>query len=126
MASTYFHILHSKILPQPPAYFQISVLILFLVVLIHIFDSFVNAVSDVKTTPSTSSQTIWRLRLGHPNANVLRLVLHYCFFLSAKINIYINLSTRGTKDTSLVDTIHLVPIIRLNVVLIETNIWIQR
>ena len=28
MASTYFHILHLKILPQPLAYFQIPVLIL--------------------------------------------------------------------------------------------------
>ena len=56
----------------------------------QISDSFVNIVSDVKTTPSTSSQTIWHLRLGHPNANVLRLVLNHCnipivFFLSANL-----------------------------------------
>jgi len=44
----------------------------------QISNSIVNAVSDVKTTPSTSSQTIWHLRLGHPNANVLRLVLNHC------------------------------------------------
>ena len=44
----------------------------------QISDSFVNAVSNVKTAPSTSSQTIWHLRLGHPNANVLRLVLNRC------------------------------------------------
>ena len=35
-------------------------------------------VFDVKTTPNISSQTIWHLRLGHPNANVLRLVLNHC------------------------------------------------
>jgi len=58
----------------------------------QISDSFVNIVSDVKTTPSTSSQTIWHLRLGHPNANVLRLVLNHCnilivfFFISKFIN----------------------------------------
>ena len=69
-------------------------------VLIHIFDSFVNAVSDVKTTPSTSSQTIWHRRLGHPNANVLRLVLHYCFFFIGKDKYYIlKGSTRGTQST---------------------------
>jgi len=44
----------------------------------QISDSFVNAVSDVKTAPSTSSQTIWHPRLCHPNANVLRLVLNHC------------------------------------------------
>ena len=56
----------------------ILLLLLFLVVLTQISDSFVNAVFDVKATPSTSSQTIWHLRLGHPNANVIRLVLNHC------------------------------------------------
>ena len=44
----------------------------------QIFDSIVNLVSYVKTTPSTSSQTIWHLRLGHPNANILSLGLNHC------------------------------------------------
>ena len=44
----------------------------------QISDSIVNPASDVKTAPSTSSQTIWHLRLGHPNANVLRFVLNHC------------------------------------------------
>jgi len=69
-------------MPQPPAYFQILVLImlllLLLVVLKQIYYFIVNPVLDVKTTPSTSSQTIWDLRFGHPDANVLRLMLNHC------------------------------------------------